>query len=285
MSKLTAIIPCLPDKDRQYLKVCVESLRSSGFDGDIIAVLNGSRDMDPLHDTDIVGITKKIVTKQQGQCNAVNVGANLAEGDCEYLMVINADMYFSPGWNKNIDLDNLPSLCVSPNLIEPVDNLGSAPPFRKFDGGYTLEEFNAEAVDAEVERLIDEDPVVEPGFNLPFIISRELWNTIGGYDVKYDPWGSNSDTDLQTLIEIAGVKPRRLRNALVYHFSNKSGTFERNDPEKDAAWWKNFNYYRDKFGYTRDDEPKGDPWYAKNMVIEDKLIFHPEWESKYDSHC
>jgi glycosyltransferase involved in cell wall biosynthesis len=279
MSKLTAIIPSLIDVDKQYLKVCVESLRSSGFDGDIIVVANGTRDLNPLHDIEISGITKFIVTKQQGQCGAVNAGAQLAEGDCKYLFVINADMYFSPGWDKNLDLDNLPSLCCSPVLVEPVNNAGSAQPFLKFDGGFTLDEFKPDQVDKFVKHNVDNDTLVEDGFNLPFIIDRELWNTIGGYDTKYDPWGSNSDTDLQTLINIAGVTPKRLRGVMVYHFSNKSGTFDGTHQEE---WQRNFDYYRNKFGYTRDDEPQADVWMNKNMVLEDKLIFHPEWEGKYE---
>ena len=278
MSKITAIIPSLPDVDKKYLKLCVESLRESGFDGDITVVMNGSRDMNPLHDTPIKGISKSLVTKQQGQCNAVNQGAKMVEGDCKYLFVINSDMYFAPGWDKNLDWDNLPSLCCSPNLVEPDNNAGSAPPFRKLGAGFTLEEFDKDLVDFEIARLVDDDPKIEDGFNLPFIIDRELWNTIGGYDVKYDPWGSNSDTDLQTLINLAGVTPKRLRNVLVYHFSNKSGTFDGSHQEE---WQRNFDYYRTKFGYTRDDEPKADVWMNKNMILKDKLIYHPDYENKY----
>jgi GT2 family glycosyltransferase len=281
LSKITAIIPSLVDVDKKYLKLCVESLRESGFDGDITVVMNGSRDMNPLHDTPIKGITKAIVTKQQGQCNAVNQGAKMVEGDCKYLFVINSDMYFAPGWDRNLDWDNLPSLCCSPNLVEPTNNPGSADPFLKIDGGFTLDEFNKLSVDETIlDLLSDSTPDVEDGFNLPFIIDVELWRTIGGYDTKYDKWGSNSDTDLQTLINLAGVTPMRLRDVLVYHFSNKSGTFDGTHQEE---WQKNFDYYRTKFGYTRDDEPKADVWYNKNMILEDRLIYRPEWYGKYST--
>lgn len=281
MSRVTAIIPSLVDVDKQYLKVCVESLRASGFDGDITVVMNGSRDMNPLHDCPIEGITKALVTKQQGQCNAVNQGAKMVEGDCKYLFVINADMYFAPGWDKNLRFDYK---CFSPNLVEPTNNPGSAAPFLKLDGGFTLDEFNQEVVNENIKNNIHDlqdaskEITEEPGFNLPFFIDIELWRTIGGYDTKYDKWGSNSDTDLQTLINIAGVTPMRLRDVLVYHFSNKSGTFDGSHQED---WQRNFDYYRTKFGYTRDDEPKADVWYNKNMVLENKLIYHPEWAGKY----
>lgn len=280
MSRVTAIIPSLVDIDKKYLKLCVESLRGSGFDGDIIVVANGSRDMNPLHDTPIKGISKFIVTKQQGQCFAVNQGAKMVEGDCKYLFVINSDMYFSPGWDKNLDWDNLPSLCCSPNLVEPTNNPGSARPFLKLDAGFTLEEFDKEEIDDFIPKMIleNENGRQEDGFNLPFIINREFWNNIGGYDTKYDPWGSGSDTDLQMKIELAGIKPMRLRDVLVYHFSNKSGTF---DGTHQQEWWDNWNYLEQKWGFNR-DEAKSDTWYHKNMIMWDRLKYHPEWEGKYE---
>lgn len=277
MSFVTAIIPSLAEVDKHYLKLCVESLRESGFDGDIIVVTNGGRDMNPLHDVEIKGITKHIHTRQQGQCNAVNRGAEMVEGDCKYLFVVNSDMYFAPGWDNNLRFNYK---CFSPNLVEPTNNPGSAAPFLKCDGGFTLDEFDKGLVDYTVKAMVKEEPKKEEfGFNLPFFIDIELWRTIGGYDEKYDSWGSNSDTDLQTLINIAGVTPMRLRDVLVYHFSNKSGTFDGSHQEE---WQRNFDYYRTKFGYTRDDEPQADVWYNKNMVLGDKLIFRPDWEGKYE---
>lgn len=290
MSKITAIIPSLADVDKKYLKLCVESLRASGFDGDIIVVANGSRDTNPLHDTPIQGITKFITTKQQGQCNAVNVGANLVEGDCKYLFVINSDMYFALGWDKNMPLIEDMPLCWSPNLIEPTDNNGSAKPFLKRDWGNDLESFKKERADNGVKSALaamqnkpgsfDDVPVTEEGgFNLPFFIDRTLWNTIGGYDTKYDPWGSSSDTDLQMKIELAGVTPMRLRDVLVYHFSNKSGTF---DGSHQTEWWDNWNYLEQKWGFNR-DEAKSDTWYCKNMIMYDKLKYNPDWKGKYET--
>lgn len=295
MSRITAIIPSLVDVDKHYLKLCVESLRESGFDGDITVVANGSRDMNPLHDCPIEGITKFLVTKQQGQCNAVNVGANAAEGDCEYLFVINADMYFAPGWDKYIskpdDWDRLKKLgydkVFSPNLVEPTNNAGSAPPFLKFDGGLTVEDFRKDEVDKFIQSSIakgKDNPSThnydyETGFNLPFFIRKDVWDTIGGYDTKFDPWGSNSDTDLQTRINIAGITPMRLRDVLVYHFSNKSGTFDGTHQED---WQKNWDYFDSKFGFNRDDLGS-DVWYNKNMLPKniDDCKFQPDWMMKY----
>ena len=139
-------------------------------------------------------------------------------------------------------------------------------------------EFNKEVVDRFIKKIAREVPLLEEGFNLPFFIRKDVWDTIGGYDKEYDPWGSNSDTDLQTLIELAGIKPKRYRDMGVYHFSSKSGTFDGSNQE---LWWKNWHYYTRKFGFNRDMEPKASTWYCKDMIHYDKLVFKPTWLDKY----
>lgn len=268
--KISVVIPSLYEADGEYLRLCVESLRESGFDGEIIVVTNGTP---AKPDLPFRGVSHHLHTRDQGQCIATNIGAQVATGD--YLMVSNSDMYYAPSWDKSLRFDYP---VFSPNLVEPTNNAGSAPPFLKFDGGLTIEEFDKEAVDRFVNRISETEFGEETGFNLPFFIKKEVWEIIGGYDIFYDKWGSNSDTDLQTKINIAGITPMRLRDVLVYHFSNKSGTFDGTHQE---AWQRNFDYYRTKFGYTRDDEPLADVWYNKNMILHDKLIFHPSWEGKY----
>lgn len=265
--KVTAIVPTLYGVDEDYAQLCIKSLKeTTGWP--IVQVINGA----PSPKTD----RSTIYTTLQGQCAAVNHGAKQA--DTEYIFVTNADMYYAPRWNTNLTFDYP---CFSPNLIEPTDNNGSAPPFLKFNGGLNLDVFKRDEVNKYIGGLVNEKiaPIEESGFNLPFFIKKDLWDLIGGYDTAYDPWGSNSDTDLQTKIELAGVQPMRLRDVLVWHFSNKSGTFDASNQE---AWWRNWNYYKDKWGFTRDDEPIPDTWYARDMVNQQKNHFHPEWEGKYE---
>jgi GT2 family glycosyltransferase len=284
--KVTAIIPSLASVDRHYLKRCVESLRAT-TDWDIIVVTNGGTDANPLHDVDIQGISKRLHTKQQGQCNAVNIGANVAEANTDYFFISNADMYYASGWNQHLRFDDL---CFSPNLVEAETKPdGSAPPFLKFDGGYTLDEFKQTDVDHFIGNELanftgDRE---EPGFNFPLFIDANLWRTIGGYDVKYDPWGSNSDTDLQTAVNLAGLTPKRYRDILVYHFSNKSGTF---DGTHQDAWQHNWDYFNQKWGFNR-DTLGSDVWYNKDMlpvkangeVDYNAINFDPEWVDEYYS--
>jgi glycosyltransferase involved in cell wall biosynthesis len=289
MSFLTVIIPTLIDVDGEYMKYCVQSLRDSGFGEDIIVVANGTKDMNPFRG--VQGITKAITVKKQGQCFAVNQGAKMVEGDCKYILVANADMYFAPGWDKHLNgyLETAEDgrkrfiyQCFSPNLVEPTNNPGSAAPFLKVDGGFTLEEFDKTKVDKFIEKNVSHvrvNNLVETGFNLPFIMDIELWRTIGGYDEFYDPWGSNSDTDLQTAVNLAGVIPMRLRDVLVYHFSNKSGTFDGSHQE---AWQRNWDYYQQKWGFNRDDL-NSDVWMNERMLPKnpEDIKYQPDWVGKY----
>lgn len=268
--KIAAIIPSLAYKTQEYLELAVESLRAT-TDWDIIVVTNGSKDKPDLRH--IKGITVHLHTRDQGQCIATNIGAQVVAPDTDYLFISNDDMVFIDGWNDNLRFDNL---VFSPNLIEPTNNAGSAPPFIKKDWGLTLEDFSMDRAERSMGLLTstghdtgswDGDNIPqEPGFNFPLFIKKDLWQFLGGYDVAYDPWGSNSDTDLQTRINLAGIIPVRLRDVLVYHFSNKSGTF---DGSHQDFYQNNIDYFRDKFGFDR-DELGSDVWYNKHMIPKDK---------------
>jgi glycosyltransferase involved in cell wall biosynthesis len=281
MLKVAAIIPVLTGVAEDYTKLCIESLRAT-TDWDIIVVSNGSG---PKPDfTDVKGVTVHLHTRDQGQCHAVNIGVDWVNA-ADYLFVVNNDMYFAPGWNNNLTFGHA---VFSPNLVEPVDNAGSAAPFLKFDGGYTLDKFKRKAVDDFIAEKVDPanrpagDIVTQDGFNLPFFIEADLFHLIEGYDVGFDPWGSNSDTDLQTKINLLGITPARILDVLVYHFSNKSGTFDNTDPVRLAAWQHNWDYFREKWGFDR-DELHSDVWYNKDMLPEDRkdIRYKPAWAGKY----
>ncbi len=266
--KVSVIIPTT-ERTLPYLELTVKSLRAT-VDWDIIVVSNGTESPYPIPKT--WGISQRLHTKDRGQCLAVNIGAQVANRTSNYLMVTNDDMYYAPNWNKHLEFDYP---VFSPNLIEPVE-IGSAPPFLKFDGGQELSTFKEEAVDKFIANHEFEGETT--GFNLPFFIKPGIWRTIEGYDIRYDPWGSNSDTDLQTKLELAGIQPIRLRDVLVYHFGSKSGTFE---GDKQAFWQKNWDYYTSKWGFNRDMEPIPDTWMATNMINKELNRFHPKWEGKY----
>lgn len=213
----------------------------------------------------------------QGQCKSANAG--VATVNTEWIFVTNDDMVYSSGWWDKLtavsfgDKDGKYShpLCISPQLVEP---RSGAPTFiTEFCGG-AGGDFDKQKFLEFVKTNLGGFP--RTGFNLPFLISRELWDTIGGYDINYDPWGSNSDSDLEYKIKLAGVQPMQETNCWVYHFSQTSGT---SNPENQGCWGKNFQYFIDKWGFTRTDSGI---WEA-NFEIPAPPVrkFTPEWEGKY----
>ena len=68
--KVTIIIPTTK-KTLPYLELTVKSLRAT-VDWDIVVVSNGTDDIYPIPDN--IGITRRLHTKTQGQCIAVNTG-------------------------------------------------------------------------------------------------------------------------------------------------------------------------------------------------------------------
>lgn len=265
MTKVSVVIPSLASKEtKPYLELCVKSLRAT-VDWDIIVVTNGTKAPEPLN---IPGVTMRLHTADQGQCIATNIGVQAVTPNTDYILVSNDDMYYASGWNDNLRFDYP---VFSPNLVEPENNNGSASPFFKYPGkGFILDEFEKDLVDlfikTKIQEIHSESYRHENGFNLPFFIRKDIWQTLGGYDTAYDPWGSNSDTDLQTRLNLAGITPMRLRDVLVYHFSNKSGTF---DGTHQDFYQNNIEYFKSKFGFDR-DELGSDVWYNKDMLPKDE---------------
>ena len=248
---ITAIFPTTP-KTKPYLDLATSSLQNNSVnDYKIIVAENGAGTDYP-----------------QGQCTAVN--RVLDKVDTEWTAVFNDDFYFPFNWDHQITF-KFDVEC--PNWIEPM-SVGSAPPFLKLDISDNIEAFNFNLVENFFED--NEDFRIENGFNLGFFIKTDLFKKIGGYDEAYDPWGSNSDSDLQYKLEIAGIQPKRNRGSLLYHFGSKSGTF---DTERQSYWQKNWDYFVEKWGFYREESP--DIWNHNLHIPLDKLKYRPSW-SIYD---
>lgn len=276
---VTIIIPHLGgEKEPEYaLDQCWQSLEETAKDIKKIVVING-RKCDVPHHHEI----STIMVKDQGQCKAVN--AAVANCDTPWIMVTNDDMVYAPGWFEELTVfDNGVKVnggelvwdvkCISPKLVEPRQG---APTFEMhFCGGAGGDFDKQKFLDYAESR--ESMGVVSTGFNLPFLIRRDLWNTVGGYDINYDPWGSNSDSDLEYKIRLAGVQPYQSQRAVVYHFSQTSGTFS---PAHQDAWGKNWQYFIDKWGFPRTDNGI---WEANFHLpsVEEGRIFKPSWENKY----
>lgn len=274
MIDLSIIIPTLNTSEdasqdvkiRYAFKECLLSLQETVPNIPIVIASNNG-DPRPLP-IEIKDNVKRINIWEQGQCKAVN--AAVAITNTEWIMISNDDMAYSPQWFYKIQLaiENNKVDCISPKLVEPNDG---APTFIKFPCGGAGGDFDKE----KFEGFCAVDPSrfdwIEKGFNLPFLIKRELWDLIGGYDINYDPWGSNGDSDLEYKIKLAGYQPFQSQSAKVYHFSQTSGTFH---PKNQEYWNKNFAYFEEKWGFPRTDEGI---WTADFEIPYEKLKFKPKW--------
>lgn len=268
---VTIIIPHLgASPEAEYSLVeCLKSLDETVPDIRKILVKNGYNQCEHYNDINM---------NSQGQCRAVN--AAVATTNTPWIFVTNDDMIYAPEWWEQLSspVDSLELLCASPKLVEPRKG---APTFEVYFCGGAGGDFDKQKFLDYVESKGDFDkfnmPLEVTGFNLPFLIKRELWDTIGGYDINYDPWGSNSDSDLEYKIKLAGVQPYQVQNSFVYHFSQTSGTF---NPENNEYYQRNFAYFKEKWGFDRTDDGI---WEADFLIPtpEQGRIFQPSWENKY----
>jgi len=167
--------------------------------------------------------------------------------------------------------------CVSPKLVEPRPGAPTflVEPFGGAGGDFDKQKFLSFVKNYQTP---NKRFLLKRGFNLPFLIKKELWDLVGGYDINYDPWGSNGDSDLEYKIKLAGVQPQQNEACLVYHFSQTSGTF---NPENDSYRFANYAYFKEKWGFDRTDDGI---WEATFEIPDEGRIFRPWWEGYYENH-
>lgn len=287
---VTIIIPHLgSSKEQEYsIEQCYLSLKETVPEIKKIISMNGigkCQGHSWLEDVELVAVAS------QGQCKAVN--AAVVTVSTPWVLVTNDDMVYPPEWfeklstfNKNFYKEEYYPECISPKLIEP---RAGAPTFEVyFCGGaggdfdknkwlkFAEEYYKKGWNGTEVQGLKE----FRTGFNLPFLIKKELWDLIGGYDINYDPWGSNGDSDLEYKIRLAGVQPYQNTNSIVYHFSQTSGSFS---PDNRTYWDKNWHYFISKWGFPRADSPA--IWEANFDIPKDKLKYRPWWKGFYNKNA
>lgn len=268
---VTIVIPHLgKTKEQRYaLEQCIQSLLATVPDMKKIVAVNGDSDLIIHHQHPSISY---IYVQEQGQCKAVN--AAVATTNTPWIFITNDDMIYPPGWWENLMQGHYYDIgCVSPRLVEPRPG---APTFEVFFAGGAGGDFDKEKFLGYAEEHAEHSYSLQTGFNLPFLIRRDIWDTICGYDIQYDPFGSNGDSDLQAKIHLAGIQPHQNPNAVVYHFSQTSGT---SHPSNRSYWETNWHYFIEKWGFERQSAP--DVWHSVNIIDNDKLKYHPDWEGKY----
>jgi glycosyltransferase involved in cell wall biosynthesis/GT2 family glycosyltransferase len=201
----------------EYTKLLVESIRrNSRYDHEIVIYSDGSRDgtLDWLKKE--AGIVWQHDRTNRGICTAMNRAARMTTR--EYLFFPNTDHVLAPGWDEALIPRLAPRTVVSCQCIEP----GIVPVARIFhavDCGTRWDEFNEGRFQEAAKRLARKEET--PGINYPFVLSKELWDEVGGLDERFDP-GPANDPDLFYRLSFLGVRMVRAEDAIIYHFSGKS---------------------------------------------------------------
>jgi glycosyltransferase involved in cell wall biosynthesis len=147
-----------------------------------------------------------------GMIKAMNLGTYNASYD----LVLHAqdDNVFSKNWDVNLESHYQPNSVLSVNQIEPTPSM-----FNQFyikDLGRDVNTFDLKAF-WEFEQSIAKDEVKEDGSTFPFLISKEDYLKVGGFDESYPgPWVV--DWEFFMKCQMSGLKMLRTYKTYFYHF-------------------------------------------------------------------
>ncbi|MGA2237705.1 MAG: glycosyltransferase family 2 protein [Candidatus Bathyarchaeia archaeon] len=160
---------------------------------------------------------------------AWNYGAKVARGD--YLLFINSDMGFSPGWFERLFKKLNGQNCVTSRLVESGKLSSGKYGISKFFGR-SSEEYSEERF-LEYAESIAEPSVRDGGLYMPLLIRREDFLKVGGYPEGNIVPGSDifhpvtaeqgkpcisGDNVLMQKLASVGVCHQTAMDSIVYHF-------------------------------------------------------------------
>ncbi|MHB8076883.1 glycosyltransferase [Desulfosporosinus fructosivorans] len=160
---------------------------------------------------------------------AYNFAASKAQGD--FVVFINSDMAFTPGWLDNLWQAYNGENCVTSRLVESgklrSGQYGVEKDFGRDYSSYREIEFQQYAHDLSESKLLD------GGLFMPLLIRKEHFNRVGGYpegqvvlgsDFDHPViarWGEacvSGDTVLMLKLQTIGIKHQTAFDSLAYHF-------------------------------------------------------------------
>jgi glycosyltransferase involved in cell wall biosynthesis len=203
-----------------YLQLCLESLRrNSSVPHEVILHVNegtdGTREWVRGQ-----GLGHTHSERNAGVCWGINAAAALAR--TPFVVYLNDDMYACPGWDAAlwaaVEAVGHHRFFLSATMIEPGGKNRAA--YAGQDFGRTPAAFR------EAELLQALPRLARPDWSgaswPPNIVSRELWELVGGYSVEFSP-GHSSDYDFSMKLWRAGVREfRGVAASKVYHFGKVS---------------------------------------------------------------
>jgi len=160
---------------------------------------------------------------------AYNYGARIARGD--YLLFINSDMAFSPGWFEKLFKRLNGRNCVTPRLVESgklsSGEYGISKNFGRFPQGYDEQGF------LEFAESVRKSGLLDGGLFMPLLIRRNDFWQVGGYPegnvvpdsdlfnpiiVKQGEPCVSGDAVLMRKLQTIGIQHQTVLDSIVYHF-------------------------------------------------------------------
>ena len=219
--QFSIIVPTF--KNYKYLKTSINSIKkNSSYEHQIIVHINGKdEETENFLDSNNISFTK--TDDNIGLCGGVNIAAKKSINDL--IVYAHDDMYFCPKWDHHLieEIKSLPhnnfylsSTQISPTGLLPDSKMNHI----YYDCGNSLENFNLQKLIDNFEKLKFHD--LQGSHWAPHVISKKLWNEIGGFSEEFNP-GFGSDPDLNMKLWNRGVRIFKcVDKSRVYHFGSQT---------------------------------------------------------------
>jgi glycosyltransferase involved in cell wall biosynthesis len=271
MIKFSILIPTYNNLD--YLKLAIKSIKeNSSYHHEIILHINdgsdGTLDYVKKHNIDYTYSDLNI-----GLCSSINMASKKVTTD--YILYVHDDMYLCKNWDKFLEneIKNLDDDLFyfsgtnyeSRDIAEPL-NPGNSP-----------DQFNPEYFYKFCSIKKGED--LQGSHWAPHIISKRLWDIVGGFSEEFNP-GDGSDPDFCMKLWINNVRIfKSIDKFKVFHFGSRTTRNKKivkNNGTKKFLLKYGFNpkffrkYYLKGGAYSIFDGPLTDP---KISIIQSLELF------------
>jgi len=234
---ISVIIPTY--KEPEYLDLCIKSaLDGQTYDNQILVVVDGFLELNkPVLDKYHGKIDFLDLEQNYGLPRATNIGVYSAKFD--KVMVVNDDNVFPKAWDKKLiaKFSDQVNVVISPNQIEPNPSM-----FKQFEiknYGETAQTFDMQAF---VSHPLKDKASDFSGSTLPFMMSKKLFLSVGGWDENYPTNGVVADWDF--FLKCKNLKFNMLRtyDCPFYHFAKVATGQNRYDTEFKGHEYAHFKW-------------------------------------------
>lgn len=225
MKKVGIVLVNYKEYANKYLSACRDSLRTQTYTDFVVYLIDNASSTDSLVYLKNSYPEAVILPRADGNyCAANNLGMKQAITDgCDYLVAANMDTEFEPNWLKELvlALDNNSSTGIAQSLIllKPKTPAEHLTPLINTTGNLLHFLFFGFTNNYYVKRsdlvLADYQEISGYASGCSYIIRREVFEEIGGYDESYYMYHDDLDISLKT--KLAGYKIILASKSVMWH--------------------------------------------------------------------